>query len=211
MKKLATLAAIVLAAASAACDNRASNERTNDMNAAQGRKISFNGRALAADELAAWEQLEQRGRFRLPDGAYWYDIACGAAGQWGGPTQCFLPAGLRFCGAMPANCSGGGTGVFINGRELHAMDVAALQQFMMVMQGRWWVDAMGNFGQEGGWAMGNLVQLAAQRGGRGGGGGGGAWSHYYDGGSGNRISVGGDGNGDYYYSDSSGNSWWPGK
>jgi hypothetical protein len=40
--------------------------------------------------------------------------------------------------------------VFINGRQLHMMDVAALMQITQVYQGRWWVDAQGNFGAEGG-------------------------------------------------------------
>jgi hypothetical protein len=175
----------------------------------KNRKITFNGVALTRSGLASWEELEVRGNFHLPDGSYWYDIATGAAGAWGGPTVAFLPAGLQFCGAMPANCSGGDTRVFVNGRELHPNDVAAIRKLTggVAIAGHYWMDAMGNFGKEGGAIMGNIVLLARSASGRGNG----TSSHYLNDGAGTRISVGGFGNGDYYYSDSTGNSWWPGK
>jgi hypothetical protein len=59
---------------------------------------------------------------------------------------------------MPPN---GNTGVFVNGRELHIMDVVALRQFMPVYAGRYWCDANGNGGFEGGPALWNVWQLAA--------------------------------------------------
>ena len=86
-----------------------------------------------------------------------------------------MPAGLALGGPMPANASGGGSGtltnVWVNGRELHPYDVMQLQQLVgQVYQGRWWVDAQGNFGQEGGAALGNLYALSQQRSNSGGGG-----------------------------------------
>jgi len=111
---------------------------------------------------------------RIPDGAYWYDNMTGASGRWGGPMAGLLPAGLQLGGPLPPNASGGGNGtitnVWVNGRELHPYDVQRLQQLVgQVYQGRWWVDAAGNFGQEGGAALGNLYTLSQQRSGGGGG------------------------------------------
>src|SRR5689334_5563418 len=127
------------------------------------RRITFNARVATARDLAAIDPLEQRWGGRLPSGDYWYDNDSGAAGRWGGPTLGILPPGLQLGGPMPANASGGGdgsvTGVFINGRELHPQDVQKLEALVgTVYQGRWFVDASGNFGIEGGLVLGNLYQ-----------------------------------------------------
>jgi hypothetical protein len=154
--------------------------------ASGSRAVRFNGRALAAAERSTLERLERQ-IGRIPDGDYWYDPKTGASGRWGGPTLAFLPAGLELGGAAPANASGGGsgalTGVFINGREAHPADVAGLRGLVgAVLPGRWWVDAAGNYGREGGPHMGNLVALAQARQ-RDGQGGGTAWSKRYEGAS----------------------------
>ena len=147
------------------------------------RAVQINGRALTAAQLRTLEQLE-RVYGRLNDGAYWYDVRTGASGRWGGPTLAFLPAGLELAGPLPADASGGGsgqlTGVFVNGRELHPLDVVMMQQLVgQVWPGRWWVDAQGNFGLEGGPPVGNLVVLARSR--RQSGSGSHAWSKHYEG------------------------------
>lgn len=146
------------------------------------RRLTFNGHAATAQDLQIVAQLEARWGQRVPDGNYWYDDMSGAAGVWGGPARGVLPAGLHLGGPLPANASGGGdgslTGVFINGRELHPMDVALLQQLVgQVYPGRWWVDGQGNFGLEGGMALGNLYQIAQAAQQRGGGGGDSYYSH----------------------------------
>jgi hypothetical protein len=151
--------------------------------AAPTRKVRFNKRLLGASELATLERLE-RGVGRLDDGAYWYDPRTGASGRWGGPALAFLPPGLELGGPLPADASGGGqgtlTGVFVNGRELHPLDVLGLQQLIgQVWPGRWWVDAQGNYGLEGGPPLGNLVLLARAR--QSSGGGRQAWSKHYEG------------------------------
>jgi len=148
------------------------------------RAVRFNGRSLSSGERQTLEKLE-RTIGRVPDGDYWYDRRTGASGRWGGPTLAFLPAGLELGGAVPANASGGGqgtlTGVFVNGREAHPTDVAGLSALVgAVLPGRWWVDASGNYGQEGGPPMGNLVALAQARR-QAGQGGGTAWSKRYEG------------------------------
>jgi hypothetical protein len=124
------------------------------------RSVVVNGEYLSDEELA---QLE-RNSVRVYDGRYWYDRACGAWGLEGGPTVGFILPGLSLGGPLRAEASGGNTGVFINGRQLHAQDVMALQELAgMVLPGRWWVDAQGNFGMEGDGQMGNLWVLAQMR------------------------------------------------
>jgi hypothetical protein len=151
--------------------------------AASGRAVRFNGRPLAGAQVRTLERIE-RSIGRIPDGDYWYDPRTGASGKWGGPALAFLPAGLDLGGALPANASGGGkgtlTGVFVNGRELHPVDVAGLQELVGgAIPGRWWIDANGDYGVEGGPVLGNLVALARAR--RSSGQGGRAWSRHYEG------------------------------
>ncbi|MBA3699332.1 MAG: hypothetical protein H0W78_10810 [Planctomycetes bacterium] len=130
------------------------------------RVIQFNGHALDADGVATLAQLEAAAGTRLPDGKYWYDPMCGAFGAWGGPVVAILPAGLKLGGPVPANASGGGTGVFTNGRELHPFDVLYLQHLLGPIQpGRYFTDAFGNAGLEGGPVLVNLIAAAQQRGG----------------------------------------------
>jgi hypothetical protein len=106
-------------------------------------------------------KLESQFNVRMLDGKYWYDAACGAWGLEGGPCLGFLPAKLVLGGALSADASGGGTGVFINGRELHPVDVGALQRITPVQPGRYWLNERGDCGYEGNpIAVVNLVQLA---------------------------------------------------
>jgi hypothetical protein len=106
------------------------------------------------------QALEARYGGRIVNGEYWYDRACGAWGLEGGQTLGFIHAGYNFGGALRRDASRGNTGVFVNGRELHRLDVAALQQLGPVYRGRYWLDARGNVGYEGSPAFVNLVQLA---------------------------------------------------
>jgi hypothetical protein len=130
------------------------------------RKITFNGEALDERGWRVLEQLEALGGARLPNGDYWYDAASGVSGRWGGPAAVLLLPGLPLGGRLPAQASGGGTGrftgIFVNGRELHPLDVQALiAAYGQAWPGRWWVNGAGNFGPEGGPAIGNLRQAAA--------------------------------------------------
>jgi hypothetical protein len=161
--------------------------------ASSDRRLLINGAAVTGRRLALLERLEASARLRLPAGAYWYDARTGAFGQWGGPTTAFTSAGLDLGPPVPANASGGGTGVFINGRELHPIDVEGLRRLIgVVLPGRYLVDAMGNGYLENGAYLGNLFAVARQRGGASGGGAG-SWGQMYGTGS-SSFSVVGDGN-----------------
>ena len=132
------------------------------------RQIFIN-RMRLSDETVS--DLEQQFGERMRDGRYWYDPMCGAWGVEGGPAVGITMAKLNLGEQLRADASSGDTGVFINGRELHYLDLIALQQLVggYVQPARFWVDAYGNCGFEGGPALGNLVQAAHNRGGGSGG------------------------------------------
>lgn len=161
--------------------------------AAQSRHVVVNAVQLPDTQLQA---LEQAFHVRIPDGVYWYDRVSGAWGFSGGPTAGFTLAGLRVGGALRVDASRGTTAVFINGRQLPVQDVLALQALLgAVYPGRYWVDAQGNAGLEGGPPLINLVAVARARSAQGSGGG--AYSVY------NRVGgmFGSDGNGCFVYAD----------
>ena len=156
------------------------------------RVVVVNDVRLDDAELAA---LEADFQLRVADGEYWYDRVSGAWGYQGGPTRGFIPAGLNVGGELRPDASRGATAVYVNGRELHPLDVLALQRFTQVPQGRYWLDAQGNGGFEGEGASFNLYALAASAGGNGPG----PWSYYTQAPLG--ASTGGDGQGFSYYID----------
>ena len=128
--------------------------------AASSRQVVINGHAFAGAELDA---LEGRYRGSIPDGEYWYDPVLGAWGRVGGPTLGFVAPGLQLGGPLQANASGGGTQVFVNGRELHPYDVLALQQVTgPILPGRYFITSQGLAGLEGGPPLWNLMAMSAQ-------------------------------------------------
>ncbi len=129
--------------------------------AAQQRAVVVNRTRLTDQQVKAFEQ---RWNVQVRDGAYWYDRVSGAWGMDGSGTAGWIMPNLALGGPLPADASHGNTGVFINGRELNEQDVAGLMRITPVYRGRWWVDAWGSFGAEGGPALGNLWLLARQRG-----------------------------------------------
>jgi hypothetical protein len=131
-----------------------SKERVQD-------SVIINGVRLSNEKAKA---LEKQYGVRILPGDYWYDRMCGAWGFRGGPAVGLILSFLNLGGPLQPNASNGNTGVFINGRELHLLDVVALQQITPVYQGRYWVDAQGNIGLEGGPALINLWLLANSRG-----------------------------------------------
>jgi len=123
-------------------------------------QIFINGKALTRKQVDGFEQQYQT---QLIDGRYWYDANCGAWGIERGPTIGFILPSLPLPGPMPQNISGGGTGIFINGREIHPADRQALiNMFGTAIPGRYWLDAYGNLGPEGGPVLVNLATAAQQ-------------------------------------------------
>ena len=129
--------------------------------------------ALAADvfvnsvrlEDSARQALERGYGVPIKPGRYWYDNVSGVWGREGGPAEGQIHPGLRLGGPLKREASKGKTGVVVNGRELHALDVAALQRCVAVVPGRYWVLANGVGGPEGRPANFNLAQLCGSRGG----------------------------------------------
>ena len=119
-------------------------------------EVVVNGVALEPATLQALQHFYQ---VMLPPGRYWYDTSSGAWGIEGGPVAGQILPGLGLGGEMPADASRGDTGVFVNGRELHALDVAALQRCVTVMPGRYWLAANGVGGLEHGPPSFNLTAL----------------------------------------------------
>lgn len=124
--------------------------------------LTINGRALDEAQRHTLAHLEQHIGPVAP-GAYWYDVHTGVAGRWGGPAAVFLPPGLPLAGPLPADASGGGSGrltaVFVNGRELHPTDVAALRRYGPVWPGRYRWDARGNVATEAGQFLFNFFEV----------------------------------------------------
>jgi hypothetical protein len=143
--------------------------------------------AFAADVIVNGVRLEDSTRQALErgygvpikPGKYWYDTVSGVWGREGGPAEGQIHPGLRLGGKLKRDASKGKTGVVVNGRELHSLDVAALSRCVAVVPGRYWVLANGVGGTEGGPAQFNLALLC---GGRGSGGGSGARCDNYGGG-----------------------------
>lgn len=107
------------------------------------------------------QALAQYG-IRVAPGDYWYDMFSGLFGMMGGPGLGFTMPGLPLGGELPADASGRGTNVFVNGRELHAQDIAALSALGPIMPGRYFLRYDGWYGVEGGMPLGNLIMLAQQ-------------------------------------------------
>lgn len=113
--------------------------------------------------------LVQEFGVQVVPGQYWYDPLSGLFGLMGGPGLGFTMPGLQLGGELPANASGGGTSVFVNGRELHPLDVAAIMAVLgPVYPGRYWLRYDGYYGWEGGPPLGNLIAMAQRATGGGG-------------------------------------------
>jgi hypothetical protein len=102
---------------------------------AQQGEILINGQALTLEEIANYG-------VDLPPGRYWYDQVSGLWGPEGGPSVDQAAAGMPLGGPLQPDASLGDTGVFFNGRELHADELAVLlQMFDEVTPGRYWLGA----------------------------------------------------------------------
>jgi hypothetical protein len=130
--------------------------------ASVARRILVNG---VPSPVAVIHTLQHLGLRPLP-GSYWYDPRSGAAGLIGQGTSGFLPPGLPLGGPLQADASNGTSGVFVNGRQLTTGEEAFLEAVLgsPIAPGRYFLDANGDAGMEGGPVLVNLIQLARQRG-----------------------------------------------
>lgn len=127
---------------------------------APGRFVVVNGTRLSEQQL---DELRRQHGLRIDAGRYWYDPVSGACGAEGGPTAAFIAPGLELGGPLAADASGGGTNVYFNGREIHALDLAALQGVIgPVSQGRYLLDPNGVVSYEDGAAIVDLSRTASQ-------------------------------------------------
>ncbi len=112
-------------------------------------------------DRATLQHLRKQLQINMTPGRHWYDRMTGAWGFVGGPTAGFIVPNLNLGGKLWRGASHGNTGVIVNGRELHAWDVTALSGYgIPVMRGRYWLNAFGVGGYEGGPPLFNLAQLA---------------------------------------------------
>lgn len=120
-------------------------------------QVAVNGKPLSDAERA---QLERSHGVRFAaEGRYWYDAVSGGWGFVGGPTMGYVAPGLPFSGRLSRDASGGGTQIIVNGRALHPYDLMSLQMLVgQVNPGRYFLNANGNMGLEGGPALVNLLQ-----------------------------------------------------
>lgn len=101
----------------------------------------------------------------IAQGNYWYDPVSGLWGLAGGPSTGQIQPNLRLGGPLQPDASGGGTGVFVNGREIHPQELIRLQRlFGVVYRGRYWMNAQLVGGFEGGPAIFNLRAAAGASG-----------------------------------------------
>lgn len=133
---------------------------TMQMNPQQAQQasvdISINGKKCTEAEI---QILRSAGSPCLP-GSYWYDSKAGGFGMMGGPCLGWAVPNLNIGGPLPANASNGNTGVFINGRQLHMMDVMNWNTYIgPCLPGRYTLDGMGNCCYENGMFIANVYAL----------------------------------------------------
>ncbi len=115
---------------------------------AQYNSVVVNGKTMTDRQKQEYAQLY--GTPPVP-GNYWYDSKTGWFGIIGGPPMGALKPGFNW-GPIPENASNGNSGVYINGRHLSQMEVQfyATRYGFQMPPGRYWMDAQGNAGVEGG-------------------------------------------------------------
>lgn len=157
--------------------------------------VIINGKPANAREL---DRLEKLYAIKMPSGRYWHDPRSGVAGVAGGPSTAFAP-GFDF-GKVAADASNGDTKIFYNGRELpmvEALFIASLYDippaYIPQFAGDYRLEATGDLYREsdGQW-LGNLAELARQKG-KVGGSGDGMWCGGSKGGNGQTCGNSGDG------------------
>jgi hypothetical protein len=128
----------------------------------QASQVVVNAVPLSPATLAALQRVYP---VPIQPGRYWYDPISGAYGVEGGPIAGQMSPGLRLGGPLRADASRGTSRVFINGRQLTLGEKAYLEQICRtpVIPGRYWVNARGLGGYEGGPVAFNLALCGQQQ------------------------------------------------
>ncbi|KAK7338029.1 hypothetical protein VNO77_18626 [Canavalia gladiata] len=85
--------------------------------------VTVNGQPISDRVIKKAEKLAGP----IQSGNYWYDFRAGFWGVTGGPCLGIIPPFIEeFNHPLPDKCSGGNTGIFVNGRELHQKDLDLL-------------------------------------------------------------------------------------
>ncbi|HEY3061873.1 MAG TPA: hypothetical protein VGL99_23100 [Chloroflexota bacterium] len=129
---------------------------------AQGDAVIVNRQPISTGQVQA---LEWYYGTTISPGSYWYDAVSGLWGNDGGPWTGQIEPGLILGGPLRSDASNGHTGVYFNGRQLHSTEVDYLKRlFGTVPQGRYWLEADGTGGPEGGDASFSLTARASNNG-----------------------------------------------
>ncbi len=121
----------------------------------ENKKIVYVNQVLLNEQEI--QTLETLYNIRLVSGYFWYDSISGLWGIEGGPTMGQILPGLKLGGPLRADASKSKTGVFINGREIHDLELLYLQRiFGFVNPGYYWLNAQGIGGYAGGPPQFNL-------------------------------------------------------
>lgn len=118
--------------------------------------VIVNAVALNAETLAALQRIYP---VPIQPGRYWYDPVSGAYGAEGGAVAGQMSPGLPLGGPLRADASRGTSRVFINGRQLTEGEKSYIEQACQtpVAPSRYWVNAQGLGGFEGGPVTFNLA------------------------------------------------------
>lgn len=101
---------------------------------AWGPGAVVNGQQGGAPQVVS--ALEQRLNVTV-NGWVWYDPVSGLVGEWGEGAVAAISPGLP-APPLPANASGGGTRVYVNGRELPWSTINALENtYTMIVEGQY--------------------------------------------------------------------------
>ena len=123
---------------------------------AQSNAVVVNGVALPRETLTMLQRI-----YPVPirPGRYWYDNVSGAYGMEGGPIAGQMSPGLHLGGPLRAEASHGTSRVFINGRQLTIGEKIYIERACRtpVVPGRYFVNALGLGGIEGGPITFNLA------------------------------------------------------
>jgi hypothetical protein len=123
---------------------------------AQSDAVIVNGVVLSQETLAALQRIYP---VPIKPGRYWYDDVSGAYGMEGWPIAGQISPGLHLGGPLRADASRGTSRVFINGRQLTTGEKVYIELACRtpVVPGRYFVNALGLGGIEGGPISFNLA------------------------------------------------------